>query len=56
MKLSAILGPLSYGLVIWATGGNHRPALWATTDLFFLVGLALLTGVRAERVFAKEFP
>lgn len=63
MKLSAILGPLSYGLVTWATDGDHRLALWATS-LFFLLGLALLTGVRAargrraalraERVFTKE--
>jgi UMF1 family MFS transporter len=63
MKLSAILGPLSYGFVTWATGGDHRLALWAT-GLFFLIGLALLSGVsagrgrraalRAERVFAKE--
>ena len=48
MKLSAILGPLSYGLVTWATDGDHRRALWAT-GLFFLVGLALLAGVRAGR-------
>lgn len=62
MKLSAILGPLSYGLVTWLTTGDHRLALWATS-LFFLLGLALLGGVRAgrgrraalraERVFAK---
>jgi UMF1 family MFS transporter len=63
MKLSAILGPLSYGLVTWLTDGNHRRALW-TTGLFFLLGLALLAGVRAgrgrraalraERSFAKS--
>lgn len=65
MKLSAILGPLSYGLVTWASGGDHRQALW-TTGLFFLIGLALLAGVRAargrraalhaERAIAKESP
>lgn len=48
MKLSAILGPLSYGLVTWATDGDHRRAL-AATGLFFIVGLALLSGVRAAR-------
>ena len=48
MKLSAILGPLSYGLVTWASGGDHRRALW-TTALFFVAGLALLRGVRAGR-------
>jgi len=63
MKLSAILGPLSYGLVTWLTDGDHRLALGATS-LFFLLGLALLGGVRAargrraalraERIFAKE--
>ncbi|RJG00246.1 MFS transporter [Noviherbaspirillum sedimenti] len=64
-KLSAILGPLSYGLVTWASDGDHRRALWAT-GLFFVVGLALLTGVhagrgrraalRAERALAKAPP
>jgi MFS transporter, UMF1 family len=63
MKLSAILGPLSYGLVTWLTDGDHRLALWAT-GLFFLIGLAMLAGVqagrgrraalRAERIFIKE--
>lgn len=48
MKLSAIAGPLTYGLVTWATGGDHRRAPLAT-GLFFLVGLALLTGVHAGR-------
>lgn len=48
MKLSAIAGPLSYGLVTWATGGDHRRAL-LLTGAFFLAGLALLAGVRADR-------
>lgn len=48
MKLSAIAGPLSYGLVTWATGGDHRRAL-LLTSAFFLAGLALLAGVRADR-------
>lgn len=47
MKLSAIAGPLSYGLVTWATGGDHRRAL-LLTGAFFLAGLALLAGVRAD--------
>jgi UMF1 family MFS transporter len=47
-KLSAILGPLSYGLVTWISGGNHRLALMLTA-VFFLAGLALLAGVRAGR-------
>lgn len=41
VNLSAILGPLSYGLVTWLTGNAHRVAMLAT-GTFFLVGLALL--------------
>ena len=48
VKLSAILGPLTYGVVTWATGGNHRLAILAT-GLFFIVGLALLAGLDTER-------
>lgn len=48
MKLSAIVGPLCYGLVTWISGGNHRMALLFTST-FFLAGLALLSGVRAGR-------
>ncbi len=48
MKLSAILGPMSYGLVNWASGGNHRLAL-AATSLFFLLGLVLIAPVQAGR-------
>lgn len=65
MKLSAILGPLSYGFVTWISGGNHRLALMLTA-VFFLTGLGLLAGVRAgrgrraalraERVFRSATP
>jgi UMF1 family MFS transporter len=48
VKLSAILGPLTYGAVTWATGGNHRLAM-LVTGLFFLAGLAILAGLDAER-------
>jgi MFS transporter, UMF1 family len=41
VRLSAIIGPLTYGLVTWATAGNHRLAIM-TTGLFFVVGLFLL--------------
>jgi MFS transporter, UMF1 family len=41
VRLSAIIGPLTYGLVTWATTGNHRLAIM-TTGLFFVVGLFLL--------------
>lgn len=41
VQLAAVVGPLSYGLLVWATHGNHRVALLAT-GLFFLAGLWLL--------------
>jgi MFS transporter, UMF1 family len=40
-RLSAIIGPLTYGLVTWVTSGNHRLAI-LMTGLFFVVGLFLL--------------
>jgi len=48
VKLSAILGPLTYGAVTWATAGNHRLAI-LTTGLFFIVGLAILAGLDVSR-------
>ena len=48
VNLSAILGPLSYGLVTWATGNAHRLAMLAT-GVFFLLGLALLFRVDFAR-------
>jgi UMF1 family MFS transporter len=48
VKLSAILGPLTYGAVTWITQGDHRAAILAT-GAFFLVGLLMLLGVDAGR-------
>jgi UMF1 family MFS transporter len=48
VKLSSILGPITYGLVSWFSGGDHRLAILFTGS-FFLVGLALLAGVDARR-------
>jgi UMF1 family MFS transporter len=48
VKLSAILGPLTYGAVSWLTAGNHRLAILVTGS-YFVIGLLLLTGVDAER-------
>lgn len=48
VKLSSILGPLTYGLVSWISGGDHRLAILMTGS-YFLVGLVLLRGVNAER-------
>jgi UMF1 family MFS transporter len=43
-RLSAIIGPITYGLVTWATEGNHRLAI-LSTGLFFVIGLVLLRRV-----------
>jgi UMF1 family MFS transporter len=48
VKLSSILGPITYGLVSWISAGNHRLAILITGS-YFLVGLALLAGVNARR-------
>lgn len=48
VKFSAILGPMTYGLVTLASGGNHRLAILAT-GVFFIVGLAILGGVDVGR-------
>ena len=48
VKLSSILGPLTYGAVTWLSGGDHRLAI-LVTGAYFVVGLAILRGVDAER-------
>jgi UMF1 family MFS transporter len=48
VKLSSILGPLTYGAVTWATHGDHRLAILCT-GLFFVVGLAILSGIDTKR-------
>ncbi len=48
VKLSSILGPMTYGLVTWVTAGNHRLAMLATSS-FFVVGLLLLAGIDVQR-------
>ncbi len=47
-RLAAILGPVTYGLVTWATAGNHRIAI-VSTALFFVVGLLLLRPLNVQR-------
>lgn len=51
IRLSAIIGPLTYGLVTLLTAGNHRIAI-ASTGLFFLLGLLLLRPVNVARGMA----
>jgi MFS transporter, UMF1 family len=48
LRLASIIGPLTYGAITWATGGNHRVAILSTTALF-VAGLVLLTRVNVER-------
>lgn len=48
VKLSAIVGPMSYGLVSWLSRGDHRLAI-LVTGAFFVVGLALLAGIDVQR-------
>ncbi|MGD9831968.1 MAG: MFS transporter [Piscinibacter sp.] len=47
-RLSAIVGPVTYGLVTWMTSGNHRLAILSTAA-FFVVGLLLLGPVDVRR-------
>ena len=48
VKLSAILGPITYGLVTWITLGNHRLAM-LVTGVFFVIGLVILAGLDVAR-------
>ena len=51
-RLASIVGPLGYGLITWATNGNQRWAIAATT-LLFVLGWILLWPVNVERGRAK---
>jgi UMF1 family MFS transporter len=46
--LSAVIGPLTYGLVTWLTDNNHRLAMLAT-GLYFTAGLVVLAKVDVRR-------
>ena len=48
VKLSSILGPVTYGLVSWITQGDHRLAILITGS-YFVVGLFILLGVNVRR-------
>ncbi len=47
-RLSAIVGPLSYGLINYWSNGDHRLSLLSTL-LFFIIGLTLLAKVDENR-------
>jgi len=55
VKLSSILGPITYGLVSWISAGNHRLAI-LITGAYFVIGLALLTGINADRGHRAAHP
>ncbi len=48
LQLAAAIGPLSYGLVTWLTGGDHRSGM-LLTGVFFILGLFLLLRVDVLR-------
>ena len=50
-RLSAIVGPLTYGAVTLLTAGNHRIAIMST-GVFFVIGLVLLMRVNVRRGMA----
>ena len=47
-KFSAVIGPLTYGLVTWLSDGNHRLAI-LISGLSFVLGLLTLASVDIER-------
>jgi UMF1 family MFS transporter len=48
IKLAAIIGPMSYGLIAWYSNGDHRQAIFSTL-MFFIVGLIVLLSVNEKR-------
>ncbi|MFN0163219.1 MAG: MFS transporter [Burkholderiales bacterium] len=47
-RLAAVIGPLMYGAITWATGGNQRVAILSTAVLF-IAGLILLLPIDVAR-------
>lgn len=48
IRLSAIIGPLTYGLITLLSAGNHRLAI-VSTGVFFVLGLLLLMQIDVPR-------
>jgi UMF1 family MFS transporter len=48
VRLASIIGPLTYGAITWATGGNQRMAILSTSVLF-AAGLVFLVPVNVKR-------
>jgi len=47
-RLASIVGPLSYGVITWMSGGNQRIAILATS-LLFVAGLVMLLPIDMRR-------
>lgn len=47
-QLAAIIGPISYGAVVYLTDNNHRLGI-VLTGLFFIAGLLALASINIER-------
>jgi UMF1 family MFS transporter len=47
-RLAAVLGPLTYGIVTWVSGNNHRMAM-LITGVFFIAALLVLLRVDEVR-------
>ena len=47
-RLAAVLGPLTYGVVAWVSGNNHRLAM-LITGVFFVAALFVLARVDEAR-------
>jgi len=48
VKFSSILGPLTYGVVTWLSGGDHRLAM-LITGVYFVAGIVIVARVDAGR-------
>lgn len=48
VKLSSIIGPITYGLVSWISHGDHRLAMLITGS-YFIIGLLILMGINVQR-------
>jgi UMF1 family MFS transporter len=48
VKLSSILGPITYGIATWMSRGDHRLAI-LVTGVYFVLGAFMLANVDAER-------
>ena len=48
VKLSSILGPVTYGVVSWISRGDHRLAM-LITGVYFVIGLLILLNIDIKR-------